>query len=161
MNIPFYKYQSTGSDYILIDNRNGFFPKESTSLIQNLCHRRFGIGADGLILLESHLQYDFTMLQYNAQGKLIGMCDKGARCAVHFASYLDMLTDSAEFMTSDGIHVASISGNKVALQMQDVEKVVHFDEHSVVEVEWPHHVQPVSNLEAYPVATQGKNLYST
>lgn len=158
MNIPFYKYQGTGNDFILIDNREGVFPKTSTSLIQKLCHRRFGIGADGLLLLESHPQYDFVMEYYNSDGKLSSMCGNGGRCIVHFASYLGIVTHKANFIAPDGPHTATIMGDSIALQMSDVEKVAQHEKYTFLDTGSPHHVQIVSGIDKYPVLEQGKAL---
>lgn len=158
MNIPFYKYQGTGNDFILIDNREEIFPKASTSLIQKLCHRRFGIGADGLLLLESHPEYDFVMVYYNSDGNLSSMCGNGGRCIVHFASYLGIVIDKATFIAPDGAHTATIKGNSIALCMSDVQKVEQQDKYTFLDTGSPHHVQMVSGVDTYPVVENGKAL---
>lgn len=158
MNIPFYKYQGTGNDFIIIDNREGFFPKASTSFIQKLCHRRFGIGADGLLLLESHSEYDFVMVYYNSDGNLSSMCGNGGRCIVHFASYLGICTHKADFIAPDGLHTATISGDNIALQMSDVEKIAQHEKYTFLDTGSPHHVELVTEIDKYPVAEQGKEL---
>ena len=74
MDLQFYKYQGTGNDFIMIDNRSLSFPKNNTTIINKLCDRRFGIGADGLILLEPAENYDFKMIYFNADGNEGSMC---------------------------------------------------------------------------------------
>jgi diaminopimelate epimerase len=83
----FFKYQGTGNDFVMIDNRQGLI-NLTTEDIEKVCHRRFGVGADGLIMIENIEGYDFKMKYYNADGREGSMCGNGGRCAVQFASDL-------------------------------------------------------------------------
>lgn len=125
MNIHFEKYQGTGNDFIMIDNRNLLFPKENKALIESLCHRRFGIGADGLILLENNdkTEVDFTMVYFNSDGNESTMCGNGGRCLVAFAHSLGVFTDETVFEAIDGLHDAIIEEDKIHLKMKDVSDV--------------------------------------
>jgi diaminopimelate epimerase len=164
MQLTFYKYHGTGNDFILIDNRNNIFPKNNTKLISTLCTRRFGIGADGLILLENNARYDFTMVYYNSDGSTSTMCGNGGRCLVAFAKFLGIIQEEAHFEASDGYHYATIEEDEVALQMIDVEKIDLKEDYSFVYTGSPHHVCEVVDLEEVNVKKQGaairySNLY--
>lgn len=158
MNIPFYKYHGTGNDFILIDNRTKFFSKNNTKLVQSLCHRKFGIGADGLILIEESDEADFAMVYYNSDGNPSTMCGNGGRCIVAFAKFLGIIEDETTFIAIDGAHHATIENNQVKLQMIDVEKVDVFDNYAYLNTGSPHHVQLTEDLATLDVKGTGAKL---
>ena len=124
MLLDFYKYQGTGNDFVMIDNRSLFFPKEDVALIERLCDRRFGIGADGLILLENDSDTDFRMVYYNSDGNESSMCGNGGRCLVTFAKQLNVIDNATTFIATDGLHHATVAEDGlVSLQMIDVNEL--------------------------------------
>lgn len=134
----FYKYQGTGNDFILIDGR-AEIPTLTQSEIEKLCHRRFGIGADGLIILAPHDTLDFRMIYYNSDGRESTMCGNGGRCIAQFAHDLEMGQDF-KFMAIDGPHAAEVLPDRVRLQMKDVEEVKPQDADWFTDTGSPHHV---------------------
>ena len=158
MNIPFYKYQGTGNDFVMIDNRDLHFEQENTELVNRLCDRRFGIGADGLILLNPSEDYDFTMVYYNADGNEGTMCGNGGRCLVAFAHDLGVIQNETTFDAIDGLHKATIENGLVNLQMIDVSEIEINSGHAFLNTGSPHHVQLVENIGAYDVYANGKNI---
>ena len=158
MNIPFYKYQGTGNDFVMIDNRDLHFEQENTALVNRLCDRRFGIGADGLILLNPSEDYDFTMVYYNADGNEGTMCGNGGRCLVAFAHDLGVIQNETTFDAIDGLHKATIENGLVNLQMIDVSEIEINSGHAFLNTGSPHHVQLVENIGAYDVYANGKNI---
>lgn len=157
----FYKYQGAGNDFIIIDNRSQNFSKNNTKLISRLCDRKFGIGADGLLLLEDHVSLDFTMHYYNADGRLGSMCGNGGRCIVHFANYLKIVDKEAEFEAIDGNHKAVIHNGSISLSMNDVKAVKSTVGYSFVDTGSPHHVQLVPDLDAMDVVAEGRKIRTT
>jgi diaminopimelate epimerase len=156
MQIDFYKYQGTGNDFVMIDNRLATFPKNNTQLIEHLCDRRFGIGADGLILLENDTETDFRMVYYNSDGNQSSMCGNGGRCLVAFAKKLNVIENNTTFIATDGLHHATISADGlVSLQMIDVDAIQTTPEFSFLNTGSPHHVQLVEDLEQYNVKENG------
>lgn len=156
MQIKFYKYQGTGNDFVMLDNRQGLFPKDDVQLIEKLCDRRFGIGADGLILLENHPDYDFKMVYYNSDGNESSMCGNGGRCLVAFAKSLNVINDKTTFLATDGLHHATVLANSVvSLQMKDVASVNIETDYVFLNTGSPHHVTLVNDIEQQDVKTAG------
>lgn len=137
-NLHFYKYQGTGNDFILIDGRYEI-PELSQTDIANLCHRRFGIGADGLIILASDEKYDFRMIYYNSDGRESTMCGNGGRCIAQFAKDLGM-GNEFQFRAIDGPHQALVEESKVSLQMIDVTSIEAVNSDWFTDTGSPHHV---------------------
>jgi diaminopimelate epimerase len=156
MQLEFYKYQGAGNDFVMIDNRSEFFPKEDVKLIEHLCDRRFGIGGDGLILLENDSTTDFKMVYYNSDGNQSSMCGNGGRCLVAFAKDLNVIKNETTFIATDGLHHASFEDNGlVSLQMIDVATIDIKEHYSFLNTGSPHHVQLVEDLEYYNVKENG------
>ena len=160
MTLTFYKYQGTGNDFVIIDNRLGYFPKNDTKLVAKMCDRKFGIGADGLMLLEKPTvpEDDFVMVYYNADGNESTMCGNGGRCLVAFAAFLGVVKDHATFTAVDGKHTATIDGDAVRLQMQNVTEVNTYERYLFLDTGSPHHVMKVDNLQAYDVKMNGSAI---
>ncbi|HLT32267.1 MAG TPA: diaminopimelate epimerase [Aquaticitalea sp.] len=158
MNIEFYKYQGTGNDFVMIDNRQELFDKNNTKLIAQLCDRRFGIGADGLILLESHSEVDFKMIYYNSDGNQSSMCGNGGRCITAFANFLGIIDGKATFEAIDGWHHSNILNNLVRLQMQDVTSIENHKTHLFLNTGSPHHVQIDPDLEIMDIKSEGRRI---
>lgn len=155
--IEFYKYQGTGNDFVMIDNRDMQFPKER-ELVAKLCDRRFGIGGDGLILLENDDNADFKMVYYNSDGNESTMCGNGGRCLLAFAHFLDVFEDRATFEAVDGLHEAEINNGIVKLKMIDVAEIKKDGDDAVLNTGSPHFVQFVKDLEHYKVYEQGNRI---
>ncbi|MDO1500223.1 diaminopimelate epimerase [Winogradskyella maritima] len=158
MTHTFYKYQGTGNDFVIIDNRSLKFDKNNAKMIAHLCDRRFGIGADGLILLEDHKTADFTMVYYNADGNESSMCGNGGRCIVAFANFLGLNKSEAKFEAIDGMHKAIIRDGLVHLQMQNVSVIETFDNHQFLDTGSPHHVELVSEIQNCDVKGKGRSI---
>jgi diaminopimelate epimerase len=140
----------------MIDNRTEFFPKKNIQLIAKLCDRRFGIGSDGLILLENDASSDFKMVYYNSDGNQSTMCGNGGRCLVAFAKKLGVINTKAVFNAVDGLHHASVSEDEiVSLQMIDVSDINKQTGYTFLNTGSPHHVLLVSDLENYNVKENG------
>ncbi len=158
MKLSFYKFQGTGNDFVMIDNRQSVFSKDDTKLIAFLCDRKFGIGADGLILLENDPEFDFKMIYYNADGRESTMCGNGGRCIVAFAKYLNIIKETAGFNAVDGNHTAIIYGENVSLQMKNVSDISLKPNSVFLDTGSPHHVQIINNLKHFEVKTEGAKL---
>ncbi len=157
MQIKCYKYQGTGNDFIIIDNRDkniSLTPQQ----VKNLCHRKFGIGADGLMLLELEPGVDFKMVYYNSDGNESSMCGNGGRCITAFAKFLNIINFDAKFLAVDGLHEAKINDNYVSLKMNDVRDVEVGDDYFFLNTGSPHYVKFITGLEKFDVVTEGKKI---
>lgn len=160
MQIDFLKYQGTGNDFILIDNRLLFFPKENTHLVHQFCDRKFGIGADGLMLLENASGYDFKMVYYNADGNESTMCGNGGRCIAAFATHLGITQKLGKFIAIDGEHDFIIENNSVRLKMIDVPAIYKDDitKDFVLFTGSPHYVRFESDIENIDLVSEAKKI---
>ncbi|PWL38613.1 diaminopimelate epimerase [Flagellimonas aquimarina] len=158
MVLQFFKYQGTGNDFVVIDNRLELFPKNDTKLIAKLCDRKFGVGADGLILLEDDAESDFRMVYFNADGGESSMCGNGGRCLVAFANYLGVIDKETTFNAIDGLHYATIEDDIVNLKMLNVSEIREKLMYVFLDTGSPHHVQLVENLKDLNVKSEGEKL---
>jgi diaminopimelate epimerase len=162
MNIEFYKYHGTGNDFILIDNRTSGFNPEGT-VVAGLCDRHFGIGADGLILLERHVSADFLMRYFNSDGGEATFCGNGSRCVVSFAQRLGIISQQTTFMAADGMHHATIisTGDDedfVKIDMNDVDDIIENDEGYHVDTGSPHLVIFKKDIATIDAKAEGKSI---
>ena len=169
MNMKFYKYQGAGNDFLIADNRDGSV-QLTTAQIAALCDRRYGVGADGLMLLESSKEYDFHMVYYNSDGSGGMMCGNGGRCIVAFAA--DMGLNHFDFDAADGFHTAQIlaadvNTKTVRLKMKDVQECKRYDsligpgaasEGYFLDTGTRHYVRFVSGLESYDIVNEGRDI---
>lgn len=158
MELQFYKYQGTGNDFVLADNRQGVYSHLSNEAIRQLCDRRFGIGADGFMLLNNKEGYDFEMVYYNADGREGSMCGNGGRCIVKFASDIGIKKSAYHFIATDGPHDATIDGEVVSLKMKDVNGIESYEKDSVLNTGSPHYVQLNAGLKDFDVFNEGKKI---
>ncbi|MEQ1744246.1 MAG: diaminopimelate epimerase [Saprospiraceae bacterium] len=162
----FWKYQGAGNDFILIDQRRErWLGREDTEEIARLCDRHFGVGADGLILLHEHPDFDFEMVYFNADGGESSMCGNGGRCITAFAKEIGIVRERYRFLAVDGPHEAVImttSENEtwVELRMGDVlqvEQLVPAPDF-VLNTGSPHFIRFVSNLGSHDVVREGREV---
>lgn len=158
MEYLFNKYQGTGNDFIIIDNRNKALQPGNIDLINKLCNRRFGIGADGLILISDHKEYDFEMKYFNSDGKEGTMCGNGGRCAVNFARSIGLAQNSTKFIATDGVHEAKVSDNIVNLKMSDVTEIKLIKGNYFMNTGSPHYIVFVKNVAETDVFQTGKKI---
>ncbi|HEX5002251.1 MAG TPA: diaminopimelate epimerase [Bacteroidia bacterium] len=159
--VIFSKFHGTGNDFILIDNREQKLVFDNPEVVSLMCDRRFGIGADGLIMLEESGSFDFRMVYFNADGYPGSMCGNGGRCITAFASRLGLVQGEAAFEASDGLHEAFILSKadsqwNVSLRMNDVTRVEMLDDAYILDTGSPHYVTLADHLESLEVEKQGR-----
>lgn len=158
MTIHFTKYQGTGNDFIMINNMSGEYSDLNLETISKLCDRRFGIGADGLIKINSHSTLDFEVDYYNADGTK-SFCGNGARCSVHFAKKLGLFENEAHFMAIDGEHRAIITNEgTISLEMTDVQLIENRSGEYILNTGSPHYCSFVNDLNEIDIDSFGKSI---
>ncbi|BAV94513.1 diaminopimelate epimerase [Ichthyobacterium seriolicida] len=150
-----YKYQATGNDFIIIDDRNDEFIRDKVNI---LCDRRFGIGADGLILLKKSYSYDFKMIYYNSDGKESSMCGNGGSCIVAFAKKIGLINNTSTFEAIDGVHSSEILGEQVKLKMCDVYEIISHEDHFFLDTGSPHYIKRVDDVKVIDVVKKGAEI---
>lgn len=156
--LPFYKYQGAGNDFVVVDNRGPIYlPEPGPELVRRLCHRRFGVGADGLMLLQNKEGFDFEMIYFNADGKEGSMCGNGGRCIVAFARRLGLIKNRCRFLAIDGPHEAIIERqNWVELKMGNVSGIEIGENYYYLDTGSPHYVTFVDDVARVDVVQEGR-----
>ncbi len=161
MVLPFSKYHGAGNDFIIVNGNQIDFPIQDQELVAFLCHRHFGIGADGLMVVKPAKEADFSIQYFNSDGKLGSLCGNGSRCAVAYAQKQDWLKgNECSFEAADGLHQAWIlEDGRIKISMKDVEKIIQMGADK-----WfaftgsPHVVVWVDDIEAIDIETEGKAI---
>ena len=159
MKIHFYKYQGTGNDFVILDNRDERYAGISKEQVRYICSRRFGAGADGLMMLNKKAGYDFEMQYFNADGGESSMCGNGGRCLVKFASHMGIHKNIYHFIASDGPHEAEIDADgTVSLKMKDVASIAEYGSDFLLDTGSPHYVKFISDVMNYDVFKKGRDI---
>ncbi|MCC7244629.1 MAG: diaminopimelate epimerase [Saprospiraceae bacterium] len=162
--MQFWKFQGAGNDFVMVDQRQQqWLTRADQARIERLCDRRFGIGADGLILLQNSAEYDFEMVYFNADGRESTLCGNGGRCIVAFAHQLGLIGESCRFLAIDGPHEANIQQRAtgkywVELHMNDVQNIDFQEDNYVLNTGSPHYVRFVPNVEQADMVSEGKSV---
>lgn len=159
MKITFYKFHGTGNDFIIIDNRKNIFkPENEQDAVEYLCRRKFGIGADGLMLLNNCKEADFEMRYFNSDGNESTMCGNGGRCMAAFAQKLGIIENQTTFLAVDGIHEAIIKDGLVSIKMQNVNHIAHHDSYYTINTGSPHYVTFQEDIDNVDVDKKGREI---
>jgi diaminopimelate epimerase len=158
-NLEYSKYHGCGNDFIIIDNRKNDIVL-SQKQIADICHRRFGIGADGLMLLGEKVGFDFTMKYYNSDGNESSFCGNGGRCIVQFAIDLGIVkSDKTSFEFENTTYSAEIFDNKlIALSMINVEEITRIENDVFFNTGSPHYIHFVEDVDAFDLIPFAKSI---
>ena len=158
MKINFDKYHGCGNDFIIINNLSNTFPKDSENQIKKICNRRFGIGADGLILINYNDKFPFEMIYYNSDGKISTMCGNGGRCVMHYCYSYDIIDNKSEFLACDGIHHGIINDDYVKVSMSDVNGYEKYNDYLFLNTGSPHLVKFVDDVSSLDLINISRNI---
>ena len=159
MNVNFFKYQGTGNDFVVVDNRKNEYSSLRSDQIRRLCDRRFGIGADGLMMLNEKSGFDFEMKYFNSDGMEGSMCGNGGRCLVKFAYHLGIHRSEYKFLANDSEYEAEIDTEGiVSLKMKNVDKVVKKHGDFILDTGSPHYVKLVNDVMEEDVYKKGRDI---
>jgi diaminopimelate epimerase len=159
MIIQFNKYQGTGNDFIILDNRKHEYSTLRSDQIRRLCDRRFGIGADGLMMLSEKAGYDFEMRYFNSDGMEGSMCGNGGRCMIKFAYQLGIHRNDYKFWAVDSDYQAEIDTDGiVSLKMKNVDKVIKKHGDFILNTGSPHYVKLVNDVMEEDVYKKGRDI---
>ena len=156
--MDFWKYQGAGNDFIMVDDRQNNFNEHNIELINMLCNRRFGIGADGLILLRTSKAF-LEMVYFNSDGRPSSMCGNGGRCFAAFAHFLGLVSDNwLEFLAVDGLHEAKLEGDLINLKMMDVHEIESIDNDHYLDTGSPHYIKEIDNLSELEIIGEAHKI---
>ena len=158
MKINFDKYHGCGNDFIIINNLSNTFPKDSENQIKKICNRRFGIGADGFILINYNDKLPFEMIYYNSDGKISTMCGNGGRCVMHYCYNNDIIDNKSEFLACDGIHYGIINDDYVKVSMSDVNGYKKYNDYLFLNTGSPHLVKCVNDVSSLDLINISRNI---
>ncbi|MDZ4822630.1 MAG: diaminopimelate epimerase [Flavobacteriales bacterium] len=152
----FHKYQGTGNDFILVDGRDGKFTPSRQEIVK-LCDRRFGIGSDGIIIIEETGDADFYMNFFNPDGSQ-SFCGNGSRCAILFAKKLGIIESHTTFKAIDGTHQGVIENNVVRIHMRNVLGVEQQAAHYIIHTGSPHYIIYVDDVDTVDLMTEARAI---
>ena len=155
--LNFSKYNSTGNDFVIIDNRLNTFKKEA-NYISRICNRQFGVGADGLILLEESKSSNYFMNYFNSDGFPSTFCGNGSLCCAHFADKLNVINKRGSFETREGVFNCFVNNDDASISMSNVSNFDIRSEHVVINTGSPHYVVFVDDLDIIDVNALGKKI---
>ncbi len=156
MKLSFYKYQGTGNDFVIVDNRSLQW-SPGTDQVARICDRKLGVGADGFILIQNHDKCDFEMVYFNSDGSK-SLCGNGSRCAIHFAKYLQIIENDTAFLTTDGVHKGHIFNDEISFELFNVKNIISYGEDQFINTGSPHYLAYRPNIESLDVFQEGKEI---
>lgn len=158
MLLKFSKYQGTGNDFVMVDDRLLSFPTENLSVIQKICHRKYGVGADGLILIQPGSEADFYMNFFNPDGTQ-SYCGNGSRCAVQFAKTIGAIGKTCTYKAIDGLHQGQIQENGwIATSILPVFEIQNIGDDLFLNTGSPHYIKFCDNLQEINIIAEARKI---